>query len=46
MTITTFIISLFLQFGFIQSEGDLRNVPQQQQECWYKEIIEEDVDGM
>jgi hypothetical protein len=46
MTISTFIISLFLQFGFIKSEGDLRSVPQQQQESWYKEIIEEDVEGM
>jgi hypothetical protein len=46
MTITTFIISLFLQFGFIKSEGDLRNIPQQQQESWYKEIIDDDIEAM
>lgn len=46
MTITAFIISLFIQFGFINSDNDLRNVPQHQQECWYKEIVEDDVEGM
>lgn len=46
MTITAFIISLFIQFGFINSESDLRKIPQEQQDCWYKEIVEEDIYGM
>ena len=46
MTLTALIISLFIQFGFINSEGDLRNIPQEQQENWYKEIVEDDIESM
>jgi hypothetical protein len=42
MTLTALIISLFIQFGFINSESDLKNTPSQQQEQWYKEIIEDE----
>ncbi len=43
MTISALIISLFIQFGFINSEAEFHNTPQQQQQEWAKEIIEDDL---
>lgn len=45
MTLSALIISIFIQFGFINNASDLNNIPQAQQEQWQQEIIEDDLYG-